>query len=79
MQGQHLVLGEGPTGDINIRFDAAKKKFSINFSKAKTKFCLSFHYNGDNNYFLLTERQSLSLKEKTKRQLSVISLLRKNI
>ena len=66
MQGQHLVLGEGPTGDINIRFDAAKKKFSINFSKAKTKFCLSFHYNGDNNYFFVNGKTIFKFKGKNK-------------
>ena len=50
------VLGEGPTSDINWSFGSSEKKFSINFSKAKTKLCLSLHYNGDNSYFLLMEK-----------------------
>ena len=33
-----LVLGEGPTDDINGSVAAVKQKFSINFSKAKAKF-----------------------------------------
>ena len=33
-----LVLGEGPTDDINGSIGAADKKLSINFSKAKTSF-----------------------------------------
>ena len=33
-----LVLGGGPTDDIN-----GSKKSSNNFSKAKTKFCLTLH------------------------------------
>ena len=42
-----LVLGEGPTADINSSVGALEKTFCINFTKAKTKFCLSIHYNGD--------------------------------
>ena len=38
-----LVPGEGPTYEINGKFDSAEKKFTINFSKANTNFCLSLH------------------------------------
>ena len=34
-----------------------KKKFSINFSKAGTKFCLILHYNGDNSYLFVNEKE----------------------
>ena len=37
-----LVLGEGPTDDINGSISTADKKFNINFSKWKTKFCFEF-------------------------------------
>ena len=33
-----LVLGEGPTDDINRSVDAAEQKFSINFTQAKAKY-----------------------------------------
>ena len=46
-----LLLGEGPTADINCSFGSLKKKYSINFDKIDTKFCLSLCYNGDNSYF----------------------------
>ena len=52
-----LVLGEGPTDDINDSIGAAEKKFSINFSKAKTKLCLSLHYNRDNSYLFVNGKR----------------------
>ena len=60
------MLDEGPTDDINVRFDAAKKKFSINFSKAKTKFCLSLNYNGDNNHFFVNGKTTYRFKGNNK-------------
>ena len=57
------MLGEANSFGIGGNFDAQEKKFSINFSQVKITFCLSLHYyNGDNSYFLLTEKKSLSLK-----------------
>ena len=46
-----LVLGVGPTSNIDGSFSLPDKKFSISFSKTRTKFCLSFQCNADNNYF----------------------------
>ena len=43
-----LILGEGPTFEINGSFGSLKKEFSIKFSKPSTKFCLSLHYNAGN-------------------------------
>ena len=66
MQNYLSVLGEDPTFGINGNFGSPDKKFSINFSKANKKFSLSLHFIADNNYFLLMEKQSLSLKSTTK-------------
>ena len=52
-----LVLGRGPTFDINGSFGSTEKKFSINFSKAKTKFCLSLHHNGDKSYLFVNGKE----------------------
>ena len=57
------MLGEGNSFGIIGNFDAQEKKFSINFSQVKITFCSILHYNGDNSYFLLTEKKSLSLKQ----------------
>ena len=42
--------------------DNRKNKFSINFSMAKTKFCLSLHYNGDNSYLFINEKEIYKFK-----------------
>ena len=36
-----LVLGEGDNFEINGRFCALEKKFSIDYNKTKTKFCVT--------------------------------------
>ena len=56
-----LVLDGGPTDYINGSVAAAEKKFSFSYSKAKAKFCLSLHYNGDNSYLLVNEKETISL------------------
>ena len=57
-----LVLGEGPTYDINASFGAQEKKFMVNFSKANTTFCLSLLYNGDNNYLIVNGKETFKFK-----------------
>ena len=54
-----LVLGEGPTFAGN---GLAAKKFSINFSEASTKYCLSLHYNADNSYQFVSEKEIFKFK-----------------
>ena len=61
-----LLLGEGPTDDINGSVDAAEQTFSINFSKAKIKLYLSLHYNGDNNYLLVNTKKTCRYKADNK-------------
>ena len=51
-----LVLGGGPTDDINDNIGAEEKNFSIKFSKPMTKFCLSLPFSGHNSYWLLNEK-----------------------
>ena len=38
------------------------QRFSINFSKTNTKFCLSLHYNADNRYLFVNEKEILKFK-----------------
>ena len=61
-----LILGEGPTFGINRSFGSPEKKFSINFSNVKTKFCLRLHYNGDNSYLFVNEREIYKFKASNK-------------
>ena len=61
-----LVLGDGPTFGINESFGSPGKNFSINFSKANTKFCLSLHYNPDNSYLFVNEKEIFKFKTDNK-------------
>ena len=45
-----LVLGEGPTDDVNGSIGEAQKRFSINLSTVKAQLCSSLHYNDDDSY-----------------------------
>ena len=57
-----LILGEGPTYGINGSFGSPEKEFSINFTKANTRFCLSLHYNADNSYLFVNEKETVKFK-----------------
>ena len=47
-----LVLGKWPTEGLEHTL-TAEKMYSISFTVTKRKFCLSFHYNGANNYLFV--------------------------
>ena len=51
------VLVEGPTYDINVTFGLAGQKFSVIFTKEETQFSLNLHYNADNNYLSVNEKE----------------------
>ena len=57
-----LILGLDPTFEINGNFCSPEKIISINFTKANTKFCLSLHYNVDNSYLFVNEKEIIKLK-----------------
>ena len=61
-----LVLGEGLTFGINESFGSPEKKFCINFSKSNRKFCLSSHYNVDNSYLSVNEKEIFRFKADNK-------------
>ena len=57
-----LVLDEGSTYGINGSYGSPEKKFSINFSIVSTKFYLGLHYNGDNSYLFVNEKEIFKFK-----------------
>ena len=61
-----LVLGGGPTDDINDNIGAEEKKFSIKFSKAMTKFGWVYLSVAIIVSGFLTKNKSISLKLKIK-------------
>ena len=60
------MLGERDSFGFNGGFGAPEKKISSISNKENTKLCLSLHYNYEINYFLLTEKKSISLKQMKK-------------
>ena len=52
MKKEKLVFGKGTTQGLEHTLTAEKMCW-INFTVTKKKVCLSFHYNGANNYLLV--------------------------
>ena len=57
-----LILGVAPTYGINRILDHQRKKFNVNFTKGNLKHCLSLHYNADNSYLFVNEKEILKFK-----------------
>ena len=57
-----LVLDEGSSHSINGSYGSPEKTFSINFSTVNTKFYLGLHYNGDNSYLFVNEKEIFKFK-----------------
>ena len=59
-----LVLGKGPTQELDYTALTAKKEFPINFTEQHKKFRLSFHYNGINSYIFVSSVEIYKFKVK---------------
>ena len=59
-----LILGKGPTQELDGTTLTAEKLYSINFTENDKKFCLSLHYNGANSYLFLMVQKFINLKQK---------------
>ena len=58
-----LVLGIGPTQELELTF-TAEKMYSISFTVTKKTFCLSLHYNEANSYLFVNGIEIYKLKAK---------------
>ena len=52
LKNNFLILGLGPTFEINESFRSPEKKFTIKFTKGNTKF-LSLHFNNDDSFLFI--------------------------
>ena len=48
-----LILGKGEAKELDNTTLTAEVEYSINFARSQRKFCLSFHYNGSNNFLFV--------------------------
>ena len=59
------VMGDGITQGIRDTTLYVEKNYSRNFTDPGKKFVISLHYNGDESYFFVNDRQELKFKAKT--------------
>ena len=57
-----LVLGKDFIQGINGTTIYAEKMFTSNFTVSGKNICLSLHYNGDNSYFFVNNKQIVKFK-----------------
>ena len=48
-----LILGKGPTQELDDNTLTAENEYSINFTEQHKKFILSLHYNGVNSHIFV--------------------------
>ena len=48
-----LILGQGPTRELNDTRLSAKAQYLINFSESNRQLCFSLHYNGSNSFLFV--------------------------
>ena len=61
-----MLLGLSPTFAINGSFGSLEKKSSINFTKANKNFFLSLHYDADNSYLFVNQKEIIKFKADNK-------------
>ena len=59
-----LILGDGPTQELDDITFTVEAKYSINFTQSNRKFCLSLHYNGSNSFLFFNAKKIHQLKAK---------------
>ena len=59
-----LILGIGPTQELDDTMLTAEAQYSINFSRSNRKFCLSLHYNGSNSFLFINATKKYLIKAK---------------
>ena len=59
-----LILGQGPTQELDGTTLTAEKFYSINFTENNKKFCLSLHYNSGNSYLFVNGKEIIKFKAK---------------
>ena len=59
-----LILGEGPTQQLDDTTLTAEAKYPINFTQSGKRFVLSLHYNGSNSFLFLNATKVYQFKAK---------------
>ena len=59
-----LVIGIGPTQELDDTTLTGEAQYSINFSRSNRKFCLSLHYSGSNSFLFVNSTKIYQFKAK---------------
>ena len=59
-----LILGDGPTKELDGTILTAEEKYSISFTVTRKIFCLNLHYIGANNYLFVNGTEIIKFKAK---------------
>ena len=59
-----LILGEGPTQELDYATLTAEAKYSINFIKSNERFVLSLHCNGNSSFLFVNTTIICTFKAK---------------
>ena len=59
-----LILGEGPTQELDDTTVTADAIYPINFTQPNKRFVLSLHYNGSNSFLFVNATKMYQFKGK---------------
>ena len=59
-----LILGEGPTQELDNTTLTAEAEYPINFTQSGKRFVLSLHYNGSNSFLFVNATKIYQFKAK---------------
>ena len=59
-----LILGEGPTRELDHTTLTAEAKYPINFTQPNKRFVLSLHYNDSNSFLFVNATKIYQFKAK---------------
>ena len=57
-----LILGEGPTQELDDTTLTAEAIYPINFTQPNKRFALSLHYNGSNSFLFVNATKIYQFK-----------------
>ena len=60
----NLILGEGPTQELDDTTLTVESKYPINFTQSGKRFVLSLHYNGSSSFLFVNATKLYQLKAK---------------
>ena len=74
-----LILGEGPTQELDDATLTAEAKHPINFTQPRKRFVLSLHNNRSNSFLFVNTTKINQLKYKIKYNWNTIETLKHKI